>query len=161
MFDSLRPHGLQHTRRPCAFLSPGVCSNSWLFIELMMLSNHFVFCRPLFLLPLIFPSIRVFSNVSALRIRWPKYWSFSLNPSNEYSGLISFRIEFDLLAVQGTLKNHLQHHGSKGSILWCWVFNTPQIFLRYEILQDREALSPSTLIESLGFWLRFPVISFP
>ena len=99
MFDSLRPHGLQHTRRPCAFLSPGVCSNSWLFIELMMLSNHFVFCRPLFLLPLIFPSIRVFSSESAFRIRWPKYWSFSISPSNEYSRLFSFMID-GLISLQ-------------------------------------------------------------
>ena len=83
-----------------------------------MPSNHLIFCRPLLLLPPIFPSIRVFSNESALCIRWPKYWSFSISPSNEYSGLISFRIEwFDLLVVQGTLKNLLQHRSSKASIL--------------------------------------------
>ena len=85
-------------------------------IELVMPSNHLILCCPLLLLPSIFPSIRVFSNVSVLHIRWPKYWSIS--PSNEYLGLISFRIDsFDLLAVQGTLRNLLQHHSSKASIL--------------------------------------------
>ena len=91
-------------------------------IELVILSNHLILCYPLLLLPSIFPSIRVFSNESAFRIRWPKYWSFSfsISPSNEYSGLISFRIDwFDLLAVQGTLKSLLQHHSSKASILQC------------------------------------------
>ena len=85
-----------------------------------MPSNHLILCRPLLLLPSIFPSIRVFSNESALRIRWPKYWSFSFNmsPSNEHSGLISFRVDWlDLLAVQGTLKSLLHHHSSKASIL--------------------------------------------
>ena len=88
-------------------------------IELMMLSNHRILCRPLLLLPSVFPSTRVFSNESALCIRWPKYWSFSFNisPSNEHPGLISFRMDWlDLLAVQGTLKNLLQHHSSKASI---------------------------------------------
>ena len=94
-------------------------------IELVMLSNHLILCRPLLLLLSIFPSIRVFSNDSALRIRWPKYWSFSfsISPSKEYSGLISSRIDwFDLHAVQGTLKSLLQHHSSNASILhlgWC------------------------------------------
>ena len=89
-------------------------------IESMMPSNHLILCRPLLLLPSVFPSIRVFSNESVLRIRWPKYWSFSfsISPSSEYSGLTSFRIDwFDLLAVQGTLKSLLQHHSSKASIL--------------------------------------------
>ena len=88
-------------------------------IELVMSSNHIIFCCPLLLLPSIFPSIRVFSNQLALRMKWPKYWSFSfsINPSNEYSGLISFRMDLlDLLAVQGTLKSLLQHHSSKASI---------------------------------------------
>ena len=88
--------------------------------ESVMSSNHLILCHPLLLLPLIFPSIRVFSNESVLYIRWPKYWSFSFNisPSNEYSGLISFRMDwFDLLAVQGTLKSLLQHHSPKASIL--------------------------------------------
>ena len=94
----------------------------FMFIELVMLPNHPILCCPL-LLPLIFPSIRVFSNESTLHIRWPKYWSFSISPSNEYSGLISFRIDwFDLLAVQGILKHLLQYHSSKASILQCSAF---------------------------------------
>ena len=108
---------------------------SWSLIKLMsvesvMLSNHLVLCHPLLLLPSVFPSIRVFSNESALCIRWPKYWSFSfsINPSNEYSGLISFRIDwFDLFAVQETLKSLLQHHSSKASILWRSAFFPVQL----------------------------------
>ena len=106
MFGPLQSHGLQHTRLPCLSLSPRVCSNScpsWV----VMPSNHLILCRPLLLLPLVFLSIRVFSNESALDIKWPKYQSFniSISPSNGYSGLISFRIYwFDLLSVQGTLK---------------------------------------------------------
>ena len=94
-------------------------------IESVMPSNHRILCRPLLLLPSIIPSIRVFSDESALHIRWPKYWSFSFNisPSNEHSGLISFRMDWlDLLAVQGTLKSLLQHHSSKASILWHLAF---------------------------------------
>ena len=92
----------------------------FLFIELVMLSNRFILCHPLLFLPSIFPSIRVFSSESVLPIRWPKYWNFDICPSNEYSGLISFTIDwFDLLAVQGTLKSLLQHHNSKASILQC------------------------------------------
>ena len=93
-------------------------------IESVVPSNHLIFSRPLLLLPSIFPSIRVFSNESVLHIRWPKYWSFSfsISPSNEYSGLISFRMDWlDLLAVQGTLKSLFQHHSSKASILRCSV----------------------------------------
>ena len=87
-------------------------------IQSVMPSNHLILCSPLLLLPSIFPSIRVFSNESALCIRWPNYWSISISLSNEYSGLISFRMDwFDLLAVQGTLKSFLQHHSSKASIL--------------------------------------------
>ena len=99
-------------------------------IELVMSSNHLILCRPLLLLPSIFPSIAVFSNESVLCIRWPKYWSFSFNisPSSDYSGLISFRILwFDLLAVQGTVKSLLQHHSSKASILWRSVFFIVQL----------------------------------
>ena len=92
-------------------------------IELVMLSNHLILCHPLLLLPSIFPNIRVFSSESALPIRWPKYWSFSISPSNEHPGLISFRMDWlDLFAVQGTLKNLLQHHSSKASILQCSAF---------------------------------------
>ena len=102
-------------------------TNSWSLLRLMsiksvMPSNHLILCCTLFFLPSIFPSIRVFSSESFLCIRWPKYWSVSyrISPSNEYSGLISFRIDwFDLLGIQGTLKGLLQHHSSKASILWC------------------------------------------
>ena len=99
-------------------------------IRLVMPSNHLILCRPLLLLPLSFPSIRVLSNESGLCIRWPKCWSFSfsISPSNEYSGLISFRMDWlDLLAVQGALKRLLQHHSSKASILWCSVFFMVQL----------------------------------
>jgi len=94
-------------------------------IELVIPSNHLILCHPLLLPPLLFPSIRIFSNESVLRIRWPKYWSFSFNisPSNKHPGLISFRMDWlDLLAVQGTLKSLLQYHSSKASILWCSAF---------------------------------------
>jgi len=117
MSDSLRPHGLQHARLPC--LSPSQSLLKLISIKLVMPSNHLILCRPL-LLPSIFPNIRVFSNESALHIRWPKYWnfSFSISLSHEYSGLISFRVDWlNLLVVQGTLKSLLQHHSSKASIL--------------------------------------------
>ena len=99
-------------------------------IESLMPPNHLILYCPLLLLPSIFPSMRVFSNESALRIRWPKYWSFSFNisPTNEHPGLISFRMNWlDLLAVQGTLKSLLQHHSSKRSILWCSAFFRVQL----------------------------------
>ena len=102
--NSLRPHEPQHARPPCPSPTPGVYP--LMSIKSVMPSNHLIHCRPLLLLPSIFPSIRVFSNESLLCIRWPKYWSFSFNisPSNEYSGLISFRMDWlDLLVVQGTL----------------------------------------------------------
>ena len=116
--ESLQPHGLQHAMRPVHFQLLEFTQTH--VHESVMPSNHLFLCRPLLLLPSIFPSIRVFSNESALRIRWPKYWSFSFNisPSNEHPGLISFRMDWlDLLAVQGTLKSLLQHHSSKASIL--------------------------------------------
>ena len=103
-------------------------------IESVMPSNHLILCRPLLLLPPILPSIRVFSNESALPIRWPKYWSFSFNisPSNEHLGLISFRMDWlDFLVVQETLKSLLQHHGSKASILWCSAFFIVQLSYLY------------------------------
>ena len=99
-------------------------------IELVMPSNHLILCRPLLLLPSIFPSISVFSNESALHIRWPKYWSFSfiISPSNEYSGLISFRMDWlNPFVIQGTLKSLLQHHSSKASILWYSAFFIVQL----------------------------------
>ena len=128
MSYSLRPHGLQHAMFPYLSLSPGVCSN--VSIESMMPSNHLILCCPHLLPPSIFPSIGVFLNESALCIRWPKdrSFSFSISPSNEHSGLISFRIDwFDLLAVQGTLKSLLQHHSLKASILWCSAFFMAQL----------------------------------
>ena len=103
-------------------------------IELVMPSNHLILCHPLLLLPSIFPSIRVFSSESALHIRWPKYWSFNFNisPANEYSGLISFRMDWlDLLAVQGTLRSLLQYHSSKASILRCSAFFIVQLSYPY------------------------------
>ena len=100
-------------------------SPKFMSIESVMPSNHLILLHPLLLLPSIFPSIRVFSNESALLIRWPEYWSFSISPSNEYSGLISVRTDWvDLLAFQGTLKRLLQHHSSKASILWHSAFYT-------------------------------------
>ena len=111
-------------RQASLFITNSQSLPKLMFIESVMQSNHLILCHPLFL-PSIFPSIRVFSNESALHIRWPKYWSFSFNisPSNEHSGLISFRMDWlDLLAVHGTLKSLLQHHSSKASILWCSAF---------------------------------------
>ena len=116
--DSSRPHGPQHARPPCASPTPRV--RKLMSIESVMPSNHLILCCPLLFPPSIFPSIRVFKNESVLCIRWPKDWSFScsISPSNEHSGLISFRIDWlDLLAVQETLKSLLQHHSSKASIL--------------------------------------------
>ena len=110
MFDSLRPHGLQHTRLPCPSPSPGVCLHS---CPLGCPSNHLILSRPLLLPSKIFPSIKVFSSESALGIRWPKYWSFSfsISPSDEYSGMVSFRIDgFDLLAIREILKSLLKYH---------------------------------------------------
>ena len=129
MSDSLRPFGLQHTRLPCPSPSPRALLK-FMAIELVMPSNHLILYHPLLLLPSIFPSIRVFSNESVLRIRWPKYFTFSFNisPSNEYSGLISFRMDWlDLLVVQGTLKSLLQYHSSKASILWRSAFFIVQL----------------------------------
>jgi len=117
--------------------------------ELVMSSNHLVFCHPLLLLSSIFPSIRVFSNESALCIRWPEYWSFSftISPSNEYSELISLRIDWlDLLAVQGTLKSLLQHHSSKASILQCSAFFIVQLSYPYVITGKTIALTTWTFV---------------
>ena len=111
---------------------------------LVMPPNHLILCHPLLLLPSIFPTIRVFSNQSALHIRWPKYWSFSfsISPSNKYSGVISFRIDwFDLLAVQGTLKSLLQHHNSKASILWHSAFIMVQLSYPYMTTGETTALT--------------------
>ena len=118
-------------------------------IESVMPSNHLILCHPLLLLPSIFPSIRVFSNESALFIRWPKYWSFSFNirSSNEHSGLISFRMDWlDLLAVQGTLKSLLQHHSSKASIPQCSAFFTVQLSHPYITTGKTIALTRQTFV---------------
>ena len=127
--DSLKPHGLQHARPPCPSPIPRACSNScplswWCHPTI---SSSVV---PLLLPPSVFPSTRVFSNESGVHIRWPKYWSFSfsISPSNEYSGLISFTVDWlDLLAVQGSLKSLLQHHNSKASVLRCSAFFMVQL----------------------------------
>ena len=111
-----------------------------------MPSNHLILCHPLLLLPLIFASIRVFSHESALHVRWPKYWSFSIRPSNEYSGLISYRIDwFDLLAVQGTLKSLFQHHSSKASILQGSAFFIVQLLHLYMTTGKTIALTNTDL----------------
>ena len=137
MSDSLWP---PWTAAHQAYLS---INNSWsllklMSIELVMPSNHLILCCSLLLLPSIFPSIRVFSNESVLHISWPKYWSlsFSISPSNEYSGLISFRMDWlDILAVQGTLNSLLQHHTSKASILRCSAFFIVQLSHPYMLLE--------------------------
>ena len=111
--NSLQPCGLPHTRLSCPSLSPRVCPNSCPLSRCCH-PNYLILCHPLLLLPSIFPRTKVFSNESALRIRWPKYWNLSISPFSEYSGLISLRIDwFDLLAVQRTLKSLLQHHNSE------------------------------------------------
>ena len=118
-------------------------------IESVMPSNHLILCRPLLLLPLVFPRIRVFSSESGLCIRWPTYWSFSfsISPSNEYSGLISFRIDWlDLLAVQGTLKSPLQHHSSKASVLHCSAFIMVQLSHSYMTTGKTIALTRWTFV---------------
>ena len=128
-------------------------TNSWSLLKLMsnesvMPSNHLILCCPLLLQPSVFPSIRVFSNKSVLRIRWPKYWSFSfrISPSNEYSGLIAFRIDwFDLFTVQGTLK-HLQHHSSIASILWHSAFFIVQLSHPYMTIGKTIALARQTFV---------------
>ena len=114
-----------------------------------MPSNHLILCRPLLLLSSVFPSIRVFSSKSLLHIRWPKYWSFSFNisPSNDYSGLIFFKMDWlDLLALQGTLKSLLQHHSSKASILWCSAFFLVQLSHPYMTIGKTIALTRWTFV---------------
>ena len=119
--DSLQLHEAQHATPPCPSATPGVYPNSCPLSQWCHPTIHLILCHPLLLQPSIFPSIRVFSNESTLCIRWPKYWSFrfSIIPSKEHPGLISFRMDWlDLLAVQGTLRSLLQHYSSKASILW-------------------------------------------
>ena len=123
-------------------------------VESVMPSSHLILCRPLFLLPPILPSIRVFSNESTLRMRWPKYWSFSfsISPSNEHPGLISFRMDWlDLLAVQGTLKSLLQLHSSKASILQCSAFFTVQLSHPYMTTGKTIALTRWTIVSAFQY----------
>ena len=147
MSDSLQPHGLKHARPPCPSSTPGVYPNSCLLSR--WCHPDFSSRHPLLLLPPVPPSIRVFSNESVLHIRWPKYcsFSFSISPSNEYSGLISFRIDrLDLLAGQGTLKSLLQHHSSKASILWCSAFFIVQLSHPYLTTGKNIALTRWTFV---------------
>ena len=153
---------VQSLSRGLLFVTPWIAArqaslsitNSWSLlkpmpIESVMPSSHFILCHPLLLLPPIPPSIRVFSNESALHIRWPTYWSFSSNvsPSNEHPGLISFRMDWlDLLAVQGTLKSLLQHHSSKASILWRSAFFTVQLSHPYMTTGTTTALTRQTFV---------------
>ena len=139
MICSTPGHPVHHN--PCSILK-------LMSIESVMPCNHLILCRPRLLLPSIFPSIRVFSKESVLHIRWPKYWSFSfsINHSSEYSGLISFRIDwFDIFAAQGTLKSLLQYHSSKASILWCSAVFMIQLSHPYTITGKTIALTTWTL----------------
>ena len=146
--DSLRPHGLQHASLPCPFLSPWACSSSYP-LRGWCCPINLILCRLLLLLPSIFPSIRVFYSESALCNRWPKYWSFNFNisSSNEYSGLISFRVDwFGLLAVQGILKSLLQYHNLKASILRHSTFFIVQLSHPYVTTGKTKALTLRTFV---------------
>ena len=168
MSDSLRPP------RTAAFQASLSFTISQSLLKLMSIesvtpSNHLILCHPLLLLPSVFPSIRIFSNLSTLPIRWPKYWSFSfsISPSNEYSGLISFRINWlDLLAVQGTLKSFLQHHSSKASIRQRSAFFTVQLSHPYMTTGKTIALTRRTFVGKVMSLLsnmlsRFVIAFFP
>ena len=147
--NSSWPYGPQHSRPPCPSPTLSLSLLKLISIESVMPSNHLILCCPLLLSPSIFPSIRVFSNESVLLIRWPKYWSFSfsISPFNEYSGLISFRIDWlDLLAVQGTLKSLLQHHSSKASMLQRSVFFIVQLSYPYMTTGKTIALTRQTFV---------------
>ena len=147
MCDSLQTHGLQHARLPCPSLSRSLLR--LMSIESVMPSNHLILRRPLLLLSSIFASIRVFSNESALHIRWQKYWCFSFNisPFNEHSGLISSMMDWlDLLAVQGICKSLLQHQSLKASILWRSAFFTIQLSHPYMTTGKTIALTRRTLV---------------
>ena len=147
MSDSLQPHGLQHASFPCPSLSPGVCSNS---SPLSWWCHHLILFHPLLLLPSIFPGIRALSSESALHIKWPKYLRFSISPSNEYSGLISFRTDWsDLLAVQGTLKSLLEHHNLKASVLRHSSFFMVQLSHSYMITGKTIALTIWTFVSKV------------
>ena len=157
MSDSLRPHESQH-----------VITNSWSSLKLktiesMMPSSHLILCRPLLLLPTIPPSIRVFSNESTLRMRWPKYrsFSFSISSSNEHPGLIFFRMDWlDLLAVQGTLRNLLQHHSLKAWILRCSAFFTIQLSHPYMTTGKTIALTRRIFVGKVISVFQYAIISY-
>ena len=164
MSDSLWPHEPQHARPPCPSPTPGVYPNS---CPLSRWHHPTILCHPLLLLPSIPPSIRVFSNESALRIRWPKYWSFSFNisPSNEHPGLISSRMDWlDLLAVQGTLKSLLQHHTSKASILRCAAFFSsslsPKPWEPEEPMVEIPVHNQEKMISWFSQWAREPSVDW-
>ena len=147
MSNSLKPHKPAHQASLCLTISRS--SLKFKSIESVMPSNQFILCHPLLLPTLIFPSIRVFPNESLLHIRWPKLWSFSfsISPSNEHPGLISFRMDWvDLLAVQGTLKSLLQHHSSKASILWHSAFFIVQLSHPYMTTGKTIALTRWTFV---------------
>ena len=154
MSNSLWPHEPQHARPPCSSptrVQPNSCPSSWWCYPTIS-SDH-----PLLLLPSIFPSIRVFSNESALCIKWPKYWSFSISPSNEYSGLTSIRI--NLLAVQGTLKSLLQHHSSKASILWHSAFFMVQLSHPYYMTTGQTIALTMQIFVCKVMFLLFNILS--
>ena len=148
--NSLRPHELQHARLPCPSPSPSLLKCT--LTESVMPSNHLILCRPLLLLPLVFPSIGVFSNESALLITWPMHWSFSfsISPSSEYSGLISFRMDWlDLLAGHRTLKSLLQHHSLKTSVRRCSAFFMVQLSHPYMTTGKTIALTKQTFVSKV------------
>jgi len=135
------------THQASLYITNSLSLLKFMSMESVMPSKHLILCHPLLLLPSIFPSIRVFSNESALYIRWPKCWSFSISSPNEYSGLIFFRIDWlDLLAVQGTLKSLLQHHSSKASILQCSAFFIVQLSHPYITAGKIMALTRQTFV---------------
>ena len=149
--DSLRPHESHTARQASLSITNSRSFPKPMSIESVMPSNHFIFCRSLLLLPSIPPSIRVFSNGSTLRMRWPKYWSFSfsISPSNEHPGLISFRIDWlDLLAVQGSINSLFLHHSSKASILWCSAFFLVQLSHPYMTTGNTIALTRRTFVHN-------------
>ena len=155
MSDSLKPHEPHHARPPCPSPTPGVYPNPWPLNQWChpTISSS---CHPLLFLPSISPSVRVFPNESALRIRWPKYWSFSYNVSrsSEHPGLIFFRMDWlDLLAVQGTLRSLLQHHSSKASILWRSTFFLVQLSHPYMTTGKTIALTRRTFVPKVMFLL--------
>ena len=152
MSDSLQPHGLQHARPPSRLLSWSL--PKFRFISSVMPSSHLILWRPLLLLSSIFPSIKEFSSESSVRIRWPKYWSFSfsISPSSECSGLISLKIDwFNLLVAQGTFRSLLQHHRLKTSVLWCSAFFMAQLSQLYVTPGKTIALTIGTFVGRVIF----------